>query len=372
MRPKNSKDKQKRKVKKFLSRKDEAGVLEDYNSGLSLKDLSQKYNMSKSALSNILKRYNVKCKLNHSHIKDWETIDLENIINFENNVSGVYSIYFVNKTDNNDIKCYIGSSVDIKTRIRAHISLLQSGSHYSSELSNHFVNNDYIMRASVLKRCSEENILQEERFYQHQYNRSCLLNSWLSTNSEDLDDWLKKAVGLRSYTNYKVMDNGCWESNYINKSGYASIKVSLSNDWGPGITKYFYTHRVAYWEKYGEYPELVRHKCGNSRCRNPDHLIKGNHRDNAIDKRGDFPEIFEKKWLEFNGDILKLSEHFSDKWSSNQLWQGHRVSYSVYEWERKLDLRKKYPEVLDSNNSRRFSLAYQKRKRNRSKKGLPR
>jgi len=72
-------------------------------------------------------------------------------------------------------------------------------------------------------------------------------------------------------------------------------------------------HRVAYWGKYDKYPELIRHKCNNTKCRNPDHLIKGNHRDNAIDKRDFFPKEFERKWLGLYGDVEKLTEYFGWK-----------------------------------------------------------
>jgi len=37
-------------------------------------------------------------------------------------------------------------------------------------------------------------------------------------------------------------------------------------------------------------------------------------------------------------------------------------------WERKLHLREKYPQILDSNRDRRFSLSYQKLGRSKKKK----
>jgi hypothetical protein len=47
---------------------------------------------------------------------------------------------------------------------------------------------------------------------------------------------------------------------------------------------------------------------------------------------------------------------------------GKKVSYAIYYWEKKLDLRKKYPEILDSNSNRRFSISYQKLGRSKKKK----
>jgi hypothetical protein len=160
------------------------------------------------------------------------------------------------------------------------------------------------------------------------------------------------------------------ESNYVNKSGYGAMKVTIGESKDDGQRKYFYKHRVAYWEKYGEYPELVRHKCNNPKCYNSNHLEKGSHKENSLDKRGNFPQIFESKWLEFRGDLQKLTKHFSDRWNGTQAWNGKMVSYAVYDWEKKLNLREKYPGVLDTNSNRRFSLSYQKLGRSKRKKQI--
>jgi YesN/AraC family two-component response regulator len=61
MRPKGKKDSRKRKVKKFLSRLEEIQAIEKYREGLSLKNLSEHYDISKSALSALFKRRNIKC-----------------------------------------------------------------------------------------------------------------------------------------------------------------------------------------------------------------------------------------------------------------------------------------------------------------------
>jgi hypothetical protein len=105
-----------------------------------------------------------------------------------------------------------------------------------------------------------------------------------------------------------------------------------------GGAKYLYKHRVAYWEKHGEYPELVRHLCNNPKCYNADHLIKGNHRDNALDKRGNFPQEFESRWLEFGADLYKLSDHYDDRWKNNTNLSGGKISCMIYEWEKKLNV----------------------------------
>ncbi|HEY6021278.1 MAG TPA: HNH endonuclease [Candidatus Paceibacterota bacterium] len=47
--------------------------------------------------------------------------------------------------------------------------------------------------------------------------------------------------------------------------------------------KYYLVHRLAFEERYGYLPEVVRHKCDNPSCYNPDHLEPGTQADNVRD-----------------------------------------------------------------------------------------
>lgn len=350
MRPKGSKDKEKRKIKTFLSSIQERKIIEQYGLGYSLGKLAKLYNVSKSAISSLFKRRGMKLRVNQTDIVGWKTIT--NINSLVDNTSGIYCIYFVNKKDNNDIKLYVGSSLNIKNRLSDHYRLLNGGNHYSKLIQQYFNDNRYNYKFAIIEECDGKDIMQRERVYQYKYNRSCLLNSWLATNSEDLLPWLTKAVTLKSYNDYVENDVGCWESKNVDKRGYGVLRVVAFRDWGPGHVKYFYNHRVAYWEKHGKYPELIRHKCDNKKCRNPDHLIEGNYRDNAIDKRKDFPEKFMQKWEEFGGGVVKLTEYFG--WKPNVRLKDQMVSSCVYDWEKKLNLRNMYPEILSNNPDRKF------------------
>lgn len=42
-------------------------------------------------------------------------------------------------------------------------------------------------------------------------------------------------------------------------------------------------HRVSYFLVKGEWPRVVRHKCDNPICVNPNHLIGGSHKENTQD-----------------------------------------------------------------------------------------
>ena len=359
MRPKGSCDSKKRKRKNILGGSDERNLIEDYNDGLSVKDLMRKYNVTKSAISSLFSRRGVSKRICYSDVKVWEVVsDVENL---EDNICGIYAIYFTyiyepSSADVwskiNNIKVYIGSSINIKQRLRDHVKSLKDNSHYSTKLKKYFNDDRYKMNLAIIERCGSDNIMQKEGVYQNKYNWSCLLNSWVCVQEGEILPYLQKAVTLKSYKDYVVNKDGCWECKSVHKSGYGRLKVVAFKDWGPGKIKHFYTHRVAYWEKYGKYPELIRHKCNNSKCRNPDHLAEGNYSDNNIDRRGNFPEVFKNKWIEYGGDVYKLTDYFG--WNGNCKLKGGKVSTAVYSWEKKLGLRDKFPEILASNGDRKI------------------
>lgn len=71
--------------------------------------------------------------------------------------------------------------------------------------------------------------------------------------------------------------DGCWEwTGSRQPTGYGQINWS---------GKTLLTHRVSYEINNGPIPAgmLVRHKCDNPPCCNPDHLELGSHHDNNID-----------------------------------------------------------------------------------------
>ena len=246
MRPKESKDSKKRKLKKFLTSQEEIQFVDKYREGLSLNYLSKYYNVSKSTLSLIMKIRNIKCRVNHSHIAKWNKI--QNLDNIKNNISGVYAIYFISKTNFNNIQLYIGSSANIKKRLNDHIRTLKLKKHSSSKLLEFFTNNNYTMHMGIVQECDDKDVLEHESKVLAKFNESCLINSWKPTKEEDILPWLEKAITLNSYKDRILTNNGCWESRYVDKYGYAKLKVVAFRDWGPGEKKYFYAHRVALGE----------------------------------------------------------------------------------------------------------------------------
>ena len=84
----------------------------------------------------------------------------------------------------------------------------------------------------------------------------------------------------RKSIEWVVNENNCFEciSHHKNKDGYSKIKIN---------GKMVFLHRYIYEECFGFIPNdmIVRHKCDNPSCINPEHLQLGTHKDNMCDKK---------------------------------------------------------------------------------------
>ena len=78
------------------------------------------------------------------------------------------------------------------------------------------------------------------------------------------------------FMNLQCIDHGCKGD----KGGYARAWLTLN---GKRICTF--KHRRIYFELTGQLPEVVRHKCDNPRCINPDHLEGGTQQDNMNDMK---------------------------------------------------------------------------------------
>jgi hypothetical protein len=335
-RPRGSKDKQKRKTRKIFSSAEERMMVKDYEDGVRPSIIRKKYGISKSAFWNMLKTRNVAPLVSHADIKQWEKIDEEK----DKDISGIYAICFVPKDSEiiNHIRLYIGSSHDIYRRKKDHEYHLNRGKHNNTAMQRDFTEENYSVGFYLIEQIEEDHLLEREQFYLHKWNSVCLYNQWKQDYLEELLPYLNKAVQNKAYRErFEYSESSfyegtaCKESIRTEKSKYGEVKVTID-----GKTKYFRKHRVAYWEKTGEYPHLIRHKCNNPSCYNPDHLEAGSHKQNSDDKFVEFVSLFKEKWNEFDGDKIKVTEYFG--WKKNVRLKEYSVSGQVYRWKKKLDL----------------------------------
>lgn len=89
----------------------------------------------------------------------------------------------------------------------------------------------------------------------------------------------RHAILLKILSGVNITDAGCWVW-----TGYCHPQ------WGYGETTYlkkvWRIHRLIWTIMKGEIPEgfVIRHKCDNAPCCNPDHLVPGTDADNVADR----------------------------------------------------------------------------------------
>lgn len=79
---------------------------------------------------------------------------------------------------------------------------------------------------------------------------------------------------------FTLTTSGCWEFNgYRNEDGYGQVR------WGGRPGRLYRVHRLVYEAEYGPLApgQVLRHRCDNPPCCNPDHLEPGQQFDNIRD-----------------------------------------------------------------------------------------
>ena len=117
-----------------------------------------------------------------------------------------------------------------------------------------------------------------------------------------------------------IDDNNCWNwSKALHDSGYGVLRYNNTN---------YRVHRLSYELTNGSIAKelVIRHKCANKQCCNPDHLETGTLSQNGIDCRSyskntklTIEQVIELKIVIKNttflkhGDKLKFEQYWADK-----------------------------------------------------------
>lgn len=137
-------------------------------------------------------------------------------------------------------------------------------------------------------------------------------------------------------------ENGCWinMSHTKDRWGYGWITRRVD-----GIKKGISVHRYMYERFNGEIPQgyVVRHKCDNPCCGNPEHLEVGTHKDNMEDKvkrgRGTRKKIIQldlnnKEIREFEF-VTEVSKYGFDPSAVIRVCKGKSKHHKNYIWKYK-------------------------------------
>jgi hypothetical protein len=284
-RPKGSGDKKKRMVKNSLSLNDEKFIRDNWGK-YSTKELCKKFNISKCTITSIKKEMNLPDKLSISHLIKYK-------INIDSNVNlcGIYAII------TNDGRSYIGSSVNILKRTKDHLRDLKCGLHINKSLQKSWNDSTYF---ALIEKCDEQDLLSRENFYINNVSKLHNINKSNNHNKEFFSKAYEK-INNRII----ITKNNCWEyDGPIGTDGYKYIEISR---------KRISTHRAMFYYKNSDVSQdvIVRHKCNNKICCNPDHLTYGSSRDNSLDVRREEMERFELRYKETGGDIYLLCDEFN-------------------------------------------------------------
>lgn len=290
-RPKGKKDTKRRKTRSYWTSA-ELQYLKDNHFLSPMSHLEKKLNKSDASIRAKAKKLNLVKRYFYQRERD---------VDFIQNNSGVYGIY--NSTNN---YIYIGSSIDMKGRLRDHICALNNKRHYNTSLQNDW--NQFSFDYVVLFQCVEKELLK----YEHKF-----IKGWpylYNTNPAFVkiprfDESDKKRI----YSKIQKEKGGCWLwTGYCKTNAYPVVRLN---------NKHFVLHRVIFKLEKGIDPgdNVVRHMCNNKKCCNPEHLKLGSYSENNKDTAKGFllEDKREQIWCLYQkyGRVTKIAEHLGEKYN---------------------------------------------------------
>jgi len=211
-------------------------ILEKYNISLyQLRDIRREYKLKNKSISHLISKKN-KIKMHHSDA-----------------ICGIYGIY-----RHDGKKIYIGSSVNIRTRLKGHISDLENKNHTNKEMQEDYF--DHSWSCYLIKECDESDLLKIENEIICSLHNSVIYNKNKYTNLEV--DYLAAYEKMKDMILIDPV-SGCWNWTGRIHKNYGRFDFD---------GKMLMPHRVSYICHNNKYSYCVHHKCGNKICCNPEHL----------------------------------------------------------------------------------------------------
>jgi hypothetical protein len=128
--------------------------------------------------------------------------------------------------------------------------------------------------------CSKVKPLTEFWNRKHgKFGRSARCAECSRKKESEKSDYVGTPPDLSKKMDFIVDENGCYRcTSHVNKSGFGHPRIQRNK-------KTITISRLIYEECFGSIPEgmVVRHKCDNPRCINPEHLELGTPQDNVRD-----------------------------------------------------------------------------------------
>ena len=185
---------------------------------------------------------------------------------------GIYAI-ICNKT----WRSYVGQSVNIEKRVKTHFQLLRDNKHQNKTLQSDF--NLYGLASftsEIIEVVSDKaQLIQREKYYEL---FGCNLYNATVVGYHPIPQLSEKQISYY-WSFVKITDiNECWLWTGAVRNGYGKIKLRQ---------KQISAHRLSFFLKNSNADNnvVVRHKCNNKLCCNPNHLITGTIQENKRDTR---------------------------------------------------------------------------------------
>lgn len=172
-------------------------------------------------------------------------------------------------------RSYVGQSVGIHKRTLSHLSELRRNNHTNKELQEDFNKfGEQYFFVETLESVEDKSLLIEREKYWQSFGYNLYNGPQTHLSIPNLTS--KQIEYFWSFVD-KGKEDECWEwTGRIENGGYGRIKL---------CQRQLTSHRVAYFltNKKSDYNSLVRHKCNNKKCCNPNHLENGTIQDNNRD-----------------------------------------------------------------------------------------